>query len=450
MVSVGAAIRPPSPARNTLLGDTSKIMSRPTIIVDRLGKSYRLGSRRESDTTFREALYHAFRSPLRRIRRPGDQATQPETFWALKDVSFEVGRGEVVGIIGRNGAGKSTLLKILSRITEPTEGCVRFRGRVASLLEVGTGFHPELTGRENVYLNGSILGMRKAEIDRKFDEIVAFAEVERFLDTQVKHFSSGMYVRLAFAVAAHLDPQILIVDEVLAVGDMAFQKKCLGKMEQVAGGGRTVLFVSHNMPVVISLCQRAMLIKEGTLAAEGEPEEVVRHYYDEHRGSESEVCDLMALNRSAWINGGARFLQCRLTTPDRVGPWSVPFGSRVSLEITATVTRPLESLEFGLALMNSMGLEIASPMSSDVGPRLPASPGEYTFAIGLPTLKLTPGRYYLEFVLRSDHGTEDHVTEAVFFEVLPNGESSEALTHHRRGSVIPDFDFSIDKLDGFK
>ena len=210
-----------------------------------------------------------------------------------------------MGIIGRNGAGKSTLLKILSRITEPTEGRIRYRGRVASLLEVGTGFHPELTGRENVYLNGSILGMRKAEIDRKFDEIVAFAEVERFLDTPVKHYSSGMYVRLAFAVAAHLDPQILIVDEVLAVGDMAFQKKCLGKMEQVAGGGRTVLFVSHNMPTVIHLCQRAMLIKEGKLAAEGPPEDIVRFYYDENRGTESDVCDLMALNRTAWINGGA-------------------------------------------------------------------------------------------------------------------------------------------------
>ena len=212
-------------------------MSRPAIIVEDLGKSYRLGLEAGAITTFREAMSRAFQFATAAVpeTRRGERPRR-ETFWALKDVSFEVGRGEVVGIIGRNGAGKSTLLKILSRITEPTEGCVRLRGRVASLLEVGTGFHPELTGRENVYLNGSILGMRKAEIDRKFDEIVAFAEVERFLDTQVKHYSSGMYVRLAFAVAAHLDPQILIVDEVLAVGDAAFQKKCLGKMEQVAGG----------------------------------------------------------------------------------------------------------------------------------------------------------------------------------------------------------------------
>jgi lipopolysaccharide transport system ATP-binding protein len=424
-------------------------MSRPTIIVENLGKSYRLGPRQKPNTTFREAVSRAFGSPLKRLRKLGDPSPQAERFWALKDVSFEVKRGEVVGIIGRNGAGKSTLLKILSRITEPTEGCVRFRGRVASLLEVGTGFHPELTGRENVFLNGSILGMRKAEIDRKFDEIVAFAEVERFLDTPVKHYSSGMYVRLAFAVAAHLDPQILIVDEVLAVGDMAFQKKCLGKMEQVAGGGRTVLFVSHNMPTVIHLCQRAMLIKEGRLAAEGEPEDVVRHYYDENRGVESEVCDLLALSRSPWTNGGARLLQCRLTTPDRVGPWVIPFGSRISLEITATVIRPLSSLEFGLSLMNSMGLEVASPMSSDVVPRLSVSPGEYTFVIGLPNLRLTPGRYYLEFALRSDRGLEDYVTEAVFFEVLPNSESSEALTHHRRGSVIPDLEFIVDNVHLF-
>jgi lipopolysaccharide transport system ATP-binding protein len=201
-----------------------------------------------------------------------------EEFWALKDVSFEVKRGEVVGIIGRNGAGKSTLLKILSRITEPTEGRVTLRGRVASLLEVGTGFHPELTGRENIFLNGAILGMTKAEIKKKFDEIVAFAEVERFLDTPVKRYSSGMYVRLAFAVAAHLEPEILVVDEVLAVGDAEFQKKCLGKMKDVATGGRTVLFVSHNMLAVRSLCEKALVLNKGTKVAEGTANECIKAY----------------------------------------------------------------------------------------------------------------------------------------------------------------------------
>jgi len=205
-------------------------------------------------------------------------AASKEEFWALKDVSFEVKRGEVVGIIGRNGAGKSTLLKILSRITEPTEGRVTLRGRVASLLEVGTGFHPELTGRENIFLNGAILGMTKAEIRKKFDEIVAFAEVERFLDTPVKRYSSGMYVRLAFAVAAHLEPEILVVDEVLAVGDAEFQKKCLGKMKDVATGGRTVLFVSHNMGAVTRLCQNGLLLQKGHLIKQGPVEEVISAY----------------------------------------------------------------------------------------------------------------------------------------------------------------------------
>ena len=204
-----------------------------------------------------------------------------ESFWALRNVSFDVHEGDVLGIIGRNGAGKSTLLKILSRITEPSEGKVAFRGRVASLLEVGTGFHPELTGRENIFLNGAILGMSRAEIRQKFDEIVGFAEVERFLDTPVKHFSSGMYVRLAFAVAAHLDPEILIVDEVLAVGDAEFQNKCLAKMKDVAGHGRTVLFVTHNMDAVRRLCSVAMLLKAGRVQSVGPTEEIIESYFSE-------------------------------------------------------------------------------------------------------------------------------------------------------------------------
>ena len=240
-------------------------MSDPIITVDGLGKAYRLGLKEEKYPTFRDALVGAAAAPLRRFRRLSDRrSSDEELFWALKDVSFEVNRGEVVGIIGRNGAGKSTLLKILSRIVEPTAGRAILRGRVASLLEVGTGFHPELTGRENIYLNGSILGMKKREIDRKFDEIVAFAEVEKFLDTPVKRYSSGMYVRLAFAVAAHLEPEILIVDEVLAVGDAEFQKKCLGKMQEVArGGGRTVLFVSHQLGAVRELCTSIVLLTQG-------------------------------------------------------------------------------------------------------------------------------------------------------------------------------------------
>src|SRR5262249_1505201 len=236
------------------------------IVVESLGKRYRVsrGAARPRYRTLREDLVNLVSAALRRLTR-GPDGGNMEEFWALRNVGFAVRPGEVVGIIGRNGAGKSTLLKILSRITKPTTGEVRLRGRVGSLLEVGTGFHPELTGRENIYLNGAILGMRRQEIRRKFDEIVQFAEIERFLDTPVKRYSSGMYVRLAFAVAAHLEPEILIVDEVLAVGDIAFQRKCMGRMREVGRSGCTVLFVSHNMPAIESLCTRVVLLEGGRL-----------------------------------------------------------------------------------------------------------------------------------------------------------------------------------------
>jgi lipopolysaccharide transport system ATP-binding protein len=260
-------------------------MSRPIITCDGISKNYRLGVKQSSlqmglGFTLRGTISDTIHSTLRAIRgdrQNGDR--QNSLFWALRDVSFEVERGEVVGLIGHNGAGKSTLLKILSRIVEPTEGIARLRGRVASLLEVGTGFHPELTGRENIYLNGAMLGMRKVEIDRKLDEIVAFSEIEKFLDTPVKRYSSGMYVRLAFAVAAHLEPEILIVDEVLAVGDYAFQKKCMGKMRDVAtGAGRTILFVSHNLGALAQLCKHGVLLESGTVKTIGPIEDVIKTY----------------------------------------------------------------------------------------------------------------------------------------------------------------------------
>jgi lipopolysaccharide transport system ATP-binding protein len=244
-------------------------MSDVAIRVEGLSKLYHLGAR-ERYRTLRDTLTDTLMAPFRWGKSKGTSG-EAESFWALKDISFEVKRGEVVGVIGRNGAGKSTLLKVLSRITEPTEGRVEIHGRIGSLLEVGTGFHPELTGRENIFLNGAILGMKKAETLRKFDEIVAFAEVEKFIDTPVKHYSSGMYVRLAFAVAAHLETEILIVDEVLAVGDMAFQKKCMGKLNDTARGGRTVLFVSHNMAAIRTLCTRAILLNRGALACDHSP-----------------------------------------------------------------------------------------------------------------------------------------------------------------------------------
>lgn len=250
---------------------------KPIVRVENVGKQYLLGKRESPYGTLRESIVETVSSPFKRLRGRNSNSTA-EVIWALKNLSFVIEPGEVVGFIGRNGAGKSTLLKVLSRITEPTMGRVELYGRVASLLEVGTGFHPELTGRENIYLNGAILGMRKAEIRGKFDEIVAFAELEKFLDTPVKRYSSGMYMRLAFAVASHLEPEILVIDEVLAVGDATFQKKCLGKLDEVAKRGRTVLFVSHNMVAVQSLCSRAVWLDSGEIQSQGSAKEVISQY----------------------------------------------------------------------------------------------------------------------------------------------------------------------------
>jgi lipopolysaccharide transport system ATP-binding protein len=314
-------------------------MSETVIKVENLSKRYviRHAQQRERYATLRDSLANGVRSIGRRLRRSAHRG-QTEEFWALKDVSFEVKRGEVVGIIGRNGAGKSTLLKILSRITEPTQGRIEIDGRVASLLEVGTGFHPELTGRENIYLNGSILGMSRSEIKRKFDEIVAFAEVEKFLDTPVKRYSSGMYVRLAFAVAAHLEPEILVVDEVLAVGDAAFQKKCLGKMGEVARGGRTVLFVSHNMAAVQSLCDPVLWLQIGRLVEQGPVANVIRQYLE---------TDSEQLTEQIWTDGRAapqdnfvRLCAVRLRPVTDVLPQALTVHDAFDLEFEYDVLQP--------------------------------------------------------------------------------------------------------------
>jgi lipopolysaccharide transport system ATP-binding protein len=284
-------------------------MSDVVIKVEGLGKQYRIG-KRERYKTFREAVVQMATGPFRRLKRAMTE-DEAGTFWALQDVNFEVNRGEVVGIVGRNGAGKSTLLKILSRITEPTRGRVEITGRVGSLLEVGTGFHPELTGRENIYLNGAILGMTRAEISRKFDDIISFSEVEKFLDTQVKFFSSGMYMRLAFAVAAHLEPEILVVDEVLAVGDAAFQKKCLGKMGEVAQQGRTVLFVSHNMGAVQQLTQRCVLLHGGRVTVVGPTEAVLARYLDDSRDPSRQTYNVENVPRKWPGSGEIKFVSVR-------------------------------------------------------------------------------------------------------------------------------------------
>src|SRR5271157_3220255 len=269
---------------------TTPAKPNPAITIENLGKRYTIGHQQAKGDGMRHAIEGAMRAPLAWLRSRRQEKLQQVDFWALKDVSFQIKQGEVVGIIGRNGAGKSTLLKILSRITVPTEGRIRIDGRIASLLEVGTGFHQELTGRENIFLNGAILGMTRAEIIRKFDEIVEFSEIEEFLDTPVKRYSTGMFVRLAFAVAAHLEPEILIVDEVLAVGDAAFQKKCLGKMGSFAQSGRTVLFVSHNMEAVRSLCQRCVWMKDGRLHKDGQADKIVEDYFNNISSEQSFPC----------------------------------------------------------------------------------------------------------------------------------------------------------------
>ncbi len=296
-------------------------MSDVIIRVENLGKQYHIGAMQTAHRykTFRDALSNVVHAPVSLVKsavggRPS--APRDDTIWALKDVSFEVKQGEALGIIGRNGAGKSTLLKVLTRITEPTEGQVEIHGRVGSLLEVGTGFHPELTGRENIYLNGAILGMRRAEIDRRFDEIVAFAEIEQFLDTPVKRYSSGMYVRLAFAVAAHLDTEILLVDEVLAVGDMEFQKKCLGKMGEVSNTGRTVFFVSHNMTAILGLCERVLLIDKGEKISDGLPQQVVQEYTVLNLSNAS----IGDLNDPAYHTGSGEIRTVRVHFGTRVEP----------------------------------------------------------------------------------------------------------------------------------
>ncbi len=366
-------------------------MTDTVIQVENLGKRYALGQSQQSGPyrTLRESIVDAARSPLKRWRNAAD-APVDEEFWALRDLSFEVQRGDIVGIIGRNGAGKSTLLKILSRITEPTHGRVRLKGRVASLLEVGTGFHPELTGRENIFLNGAILGMHRHEIKAKFDEIVAFAEVERFLDTPVKRYSSGMYVRLAFAVAAHLEPEILIVDEVLAVGDVEFQKKCLGKMQEVSEGqGRTVFFVSHNMAAIHQLCTRAMLLKQGKLVTSGKPLDVIDTYL--HATAENGFTGGKRYDESIWIDDAR--------TLDPTGHPDAHFTHRdpIRLQLDCTVARPVAGANIGVVLKDSRDRVV---FRSEIDfPAFPPSPTAYPFhcpcEATIPGDLLTPGRYLL-------------------------------------------------------
>lgn len=371
------------------------------IRIEGLSKSYLVGheSAREGYQTLRDTIARTVKSFGRKALdmahgRQIIQGDEIEEFWALQDVSFEVERGEAVGIIGRNGAGKSTLLKVLSRITEPTRGRVTIVGRVASLLEVGTGFHPELTGRENIFLNGAILGMTRQEIKTKFDEIVDFAEVQTFLDTPVKRYSSGMYVRLAFAVAAHLDPEILVIDEVLAVGDIAFQKKCLGKMQNVAKAGRTVLFVSHNLPAVLELTQRAVMIERGQVAMIGGSKDVVSGYLRATRRLSNGADDVTPYRREMRQDG---YVDIRSVSVCGLPPGAavVPMGENVFLDLELYAHRPVEMAIVNVNILNEQLEAIATVMSADDDFYVSLTTGAHRIRCDFGRLPLVPGDYLL-------------------------------------------------------
>jgi lipopolysaccharide transport system ATP-binding protein len=414
-------------------------MDNTAIRVEHLGKRYQIGRKQEKYRTLRDTMAGAFVAPFRRAGRllqgqVTGASELDETIWALRDVSFEIERGEVVGIIGCNGAGKSTLLKILSRITEPTEGYAEIRGRVGSLLEVGTGFHQELTGRENIFLNGAILGMKRTEIDRKFDEIVAFAEVERFIDTPVKHYSSGMYLRLAFAVAAHLEPEILLVDEVLAVGDASFQKKCLNKMQDVGQQGRTVLFVSHSMPAITRLCERAILLGQGKVLADDSASRVVGLYLNSGLGTtaEREWPDLS----KAPGDDVVRLCAVRVRTEEGKVTDVVDIRRPVALVMEYQVLQPGYKLMIYYRVLNEEGIEVFAPIDNDPTWRQRCRPvGCYTSTAWIPGNFLSEGTLFVGAAIRTLDPMirRFHAHDAVAFQVVDKMEGDSARVDHAGG-----------------
>ncbi|MEZ5326107.1 MAG: ABC transporter ATP-binding protein [Verrucomicrobiales bacterium] len=381
------------------------------IEVKNLSKRYQLGT--IGATTLRDSLVRL----ARRVRNGRAETTVSEEFWALRDVSFNVARGEVLGIIGKNGAGKSTLLKVLSRITDPTEGEAIIRGRVASLLEVGTGFHPELTGRENTYLNGAILGMRKREIDEKLEAISEFAGVEKFMDTPAKRYSSGMRVRLAFAVAAHLDPDILIIDEVLAVGDAAFQQKCLGKIGEVAESGRTVLFVSHNMAAIQSFCSRVLVIEGGTVAFDGSPSDGVERYYsgltELRTTGEYRRTRPIPDTAPAWVTSA------RLITKRDSETAELNTGDPLSFEVAVTARTPLPGLVVGIGIENVRGVRVCTfHTKCDPQFEVEGSAGDYLFRCDVGEVGLAGGVYHVRIQIETGNESVELIESAFTFLLL--------------------------------
>ncbi|HEV2694568.1 MAG TPA: ABC transporter ATP-binding protein [Verrucomicrobiae bacterium] len=411
-------------------------MSNAIITAENVSKLYHIGRHGSTGDGVRHILESALRNPAKWLKERREKNRQKvEEFWALKDVSFSVNRGDVVGIIGRNGAGKSTLLKVLSRITEPTTGRIEIDGRVASLLEVGTGFHGDLSGRENIFLNGAILGMTKVEIKRKFDEIVAFSEIEQFLDTPVKRYSSGMFVRLAFAVAAHLEPEILIVDEVLAVGDSNFQKKCLGKMDEVARGGRTILFVSHNMAVMRQLCTKGLLMNRGQVMKAGTINEVVDTYLEAgveheghwHREKTAPKSDKIVIEEASVFNSDGVISGHLACTED------------FTIEIKTQATGTFGKAQIALSIMNKDGVIILTTCHTDKDMEYrPVLAGKHTYRVTIPKNFLAPDTYFLKIVAHEPYMDYHCLVEnMVSFHIEDVGSLRSVFNDGRAGIVEP-------------
>lgn len=417
-------------------------MVSPIVIrAEGLGKKYLIGHEtgRPRYLALRDVLVQGGKNIFRKAKgltQSAEATARPEIeeFWALKNVNFELGSGEVLGIIGRNGAGKSTLLKILSRITEPSAGRVTIRGRVASLLEVGTGFHPELTGRENIFLNGAVLGMKRAEIKRKFDEIVDFAEVEKFLDTPVKRYSSGMYVRLAFAVAAHLEPEILVVDEVLAVGDAEFQKKCLNKMSEVASGGRTVLFVSHNLSAVADLCTRALLLEKGQIECAGTPEQVITAYIEQ--SSSSQIGNLI----SRTVGDITLLFELSGNSASNIYQSGLP----LELSLDCSSNRPVRLDEFCLVVESLRGQQVGLIDFRLADDQITLSPAGATYIARLANSDLVPGTYVIKTWISGPEIAEELELGTIEFVEVAGGGRLSLFPAHMNGIV--NFRGHVEKL----
>ena len=422
---------------------------KPIVRATTLGKQYTIGMREAAHDTLRDSIAAAVRAPLQRLRG-GNGKRNVDTIWALKDASFDVNPGEAVGIIGSNGAGKSTLLKVLSRITEPTTGRAELYGRVASLLEVGTGFHPELTGRENIYLNGAILGMKKTEIDSKFDQIVEFSELERFLDMPVKRYSSGMYMRLAFAVASHLEPEILIVDEVLAVGDAQFQKKCLGRMSDVATEGRTVLFVSHNMIAIQSLCKRALWIEHGKIADDGNAGTVVRNYLSHSFGHKIAEEEVWTDIETAPGNDAIRLHRVCVRTLDEVPGQQLTTKTPFFIDVEYWNLQPGANINITLHLYTQQEVIAFTTGSGSGDPesahRL-APAGLFRSTCHMPGNLLNVGRHRFKVLVIKDLSSVIYQHEsAVTFEIFDLEERALSQYAKEPGVVKPDLKWKTEQV----